>query len=93
VTVQMTSSMPGTTEEGYERLAAALLPALTTADGFIAHAAGPVEGGYEVSELWASEEAHTAWFTTHVLAKMPADAPRPDITFRPITRIASRADD
>lgn len=93
MTVQMTSSMPGITQEGYERLAAALLPVLTTAEGFIAHAAGPVEGGYEVSELWASEAAHTAWFTTHVVPMMPAGAPRPDITFRPITRIASRADD
>jgi hypothetical protein len=30
--------------------------------GFISHAAGRVEGCYEVTELWASEEAHAAWF-------------------------------
>ena len=41
MTIMMTSDMPGTTQSGYERLAAALLPVLQAADGFIAHAAGP----------------------------------------------------
>jgi hypothetical protein len=34
--------MPGTTQRDYEQLAAALLPVLQAADGFIAHAAGPI---------------------------------------------------
>jgi biotin transporter BioY len=45
MTVLMTSEMPGTTQEAYDHLAAALLPILQSTDGFIAHAAGPVDGG------------------------------------------------
>jgi hypothetical protein len=40
----MTSDMPGTTQEGHEHLAAALIPTLQATPGFIAHAAGPVDG-------------------------------------------------
>ncbi len=75
MTVLMTSTMPGTTAEGYEHLAATLLPTLKASPGFIAHAAGPVEGGYLVTELWESEQAHEAWFAQHVRTAMPVGAP------------------
>ena len=88
--VLMTSEMPGLTQEGYDRMAAALLPALTSADGFIAHAAGPVDGGFEVTELWESEEAHSAWFAERVAPTVPAGAPAPQLTFRPIVSVAVR---
>ncbi len=91
MTIMMTSDMPGTTQGDYERLAAALLPALKTADGFIAHAAGPVDGGYQVTELWESEAAHSAWVTSHVLPAMPPGATPPIMTTRPISKIATRA--
>lgn len=87
--VLMTSDMPGTTQEGYDHLAAALLPTLQASPGFIAHAAGPVEGGYVVTELWESEQAHAAWFAEHVRPSIPADAPVPAISYRPITSIAT----
>ncbi len=90
MTVLMTSEMPGLTRDGYDHLAAALLPTLQSADGFIAHAAGPVEGGFRVTELWESEDAHTTWFTAHVVPTLPADAPPPAITFRPIVNVATR---
>ncbi len=84
MTVLMTSEMPGTTQEAYDHLAVALLPILQSTDGFIAHAAGPVDGGFRVTELWESEAAHDAWFKAHVAPTMPADAPPPTVTFRPI---------
>jgi heme-degrading monooxygenase HmoA len=87
--VLMTSDMPGTTQEGYEHLAAALVPTMQASPGFIAHAAGPVEGGYVVTELWESEQAHEAWFAQHVRPAMPADAAAPSITYRPIANIAT----
>lgn len=90
MTVLMTSDMPGTDQDGYEQLAAALVPTLQASPGFIAHAAGPVDGGYRVTELWESEEAHRAWFATHVRPTMPEGAPAPSITYRPITNIVAR---
>ncbi|HZM53509.1 MAG TPA: hypothetical protein VFC03_00605 [Acidimicrobiales bacterium] len=85
--VLMTSEMPGTTQEAYDHLAAVLLPILRSTDGFIAHTAGPVEGGFRVTEVWASEAAHDAWFTAHVAPAIPADAPAPDVTFRPLVNV------
>jgi heme-degrading monooxygenase HmoA len=88
--IMMTSDLAGATHDDYEHLAAALLAALKAADGFIAHAAGPIEGGYQVSELWESEEAHHAWFETHVIPSLPAGAPRPTVAIRPIASIVTR---
>ncbi len=87
MTVLMTSEMPGTTQEAYDHLAAALLPILQSTDGFIAHAAGPVDGGFRVTELWECEAAHDKWFTAHVVPTMPADALPPNVTFRPIVNV------
>jgi heme-degrading monooxygenase HmoA len=87
MTVLMTSEMPGTTQLTYEHLAAALLPILRSTDGFIAHAAGPVDGGFRVTGLWESEAAHDAWFKAHVAPTMPADSPPPNVTFRPIVNV------
>jgi biotin transporter BioY len=56
--VLMTSEMPGVSQAGYDHLAQALLPVLRSTDGFIAHAAGPVDGGFRVTELWESAAAH-----------------------------------
>jgi hypothetical protein len=90
MTVLMTSNMPGLTQEGYDRLAAALLPVLRSTDGFIAHAAGPIDGGFLVTELWESEDAHDVWFTAHVAPAMPDDAPTPDRTIRPVVNVVLR---
>ena len=43
----------------------------------------------QVSELWEFERAHGAWFEAHVRPSMPPGA-TPDITFRPITKTATR---
>jgi hypothetical protein len=90
MTVLMTSELPGLTQEGYDHLAAALLPVMRSTDGFIAHAAGPVDGGFEVTELWESEAAHEAWFTAHVAPTMPAGAPVPQVTYRPVVNVTLR---
>ena len=76
MTIMMTSDMPGIAQADYEQLAAALLPLLQATDGFIAHAAGPVEGGYQVTELWESKAAHSDWVAAHVAPAMPAGATR-----------------
>ena len=86
--VLLTSEMPGLTQEGYDHLAAALLPTLQSTDGFIAHAAGPVDGGFRVTELWESEDAHEAWFAAHVAPTLPSGSPAPQLTYRPIVNVA-----
>jgi hypothetical protein len=50
----------------------------------------PSDGGYRVTELWESEEAHTAWFEAHVLPTMPPDAPALRVTIQPLTNVATR---
>ncbi len=84
MTVLMTSEMPGLTQEGYDRLAASLLPVMRSTDGFIAHAAGPVDGGFRVTRLGESEESHAKWFDAHVAPTMPAGSPPPAISFHRI---------
>ena len=90
MTVLMTSEMPGVTPDGYDRLAAAQLGSLRATDGFIAHAAGPVDGGFRVTELWESEDAHATWFDAHVAPTLPAGSPPPDVTYRPIVHLELR---
>jgi hypothetical protein len=39
--------------------------------GFIAHAAGPIEGGWQVTEIWTSEAQHDAWLSVSIAPSMP----------------------
>lgn len=34
---------------------------LKATPGFIAHASGPIAGGYQVTEIWESQEASERW--------------------------------
>jgi quinol monooxygenase YgiN len=87
MTVLMTSEMTGLTQEGYDQLASELLPILRRTEGFIAHAAGPVDGGFRVTELWESEAAHEAWYSSHVVPAMPQGAAPAALCFRPIVNV------
>ncbi len=90
MTILMTSDMPGVTQEGYDQMVAALGPLLTATPGFLTHVAGPIDGGFRVTELWESEAAHTEWYTTHVAPGVPGDAPQPRITVQEITKSLDR---
>jgi hypothetical protein len=59
--VLMRSELRGITTERIQPLIAQLLDQLTSFPGFIAQASGPVPGGYQVSEVWESQEAHERW--------------------------------
>jgi len=69
--VMITAELPGMTQEGYERLAPYILDQVRDNAGFIAHAAGPIEGGWQVTEIWTSEAQHDAWFSVSVASSMP----------------------
>ena len=64
--VMITAEMPGMTQELYERLAPYILDQVRDNAGFIAHAAGPIEGGWQVTEIWTSEAQHDAWFSASI---------------------------
>jgi hypothetical protein len=86
--VLVTNEMPWMTEEQYGGMAGVLLPRLQTAAGFLAHAAGPRDGGgWQVTELWASQQAHDAWFDASVAPNLPSDAQPPVTTVRHITSL------
>lgn len=37
------------------------------------HAAGPVDGGFQVFETWDSAEAHQSWFESQIAPSMPPE--------------------
>ena len=61
--VMITAEMPGITQGSYERLAPYILDQVRENAGFIAHAAGPIEGGWQVTEIWTSQAQHDARFS------------------------------
>lgn len=88
--VLITDEMPWMTEEQYTGMADVLLPKLRATPGFLLHAAGPLDGGgWQVTELWASQQAHDAWFTASVAPNLPEDAQPPRSTLRAITSVSA----
>ena len=69
--VLITADVPGQTREGYDGMIATLGPVIRQAQGFIAHGAGPVEGGWRVFEVWESAEAATAFFAKYIQPNLP----------------------
>jgi hypothetical protein len=72
--------VPGLDQPTYDTLFEQVRPQLTSLPGFIAHLAGPVEGGWAVTEIWASQEAADE-FLRDILAPIitPAGVGMPDV--------------
>jgi hypothetical protein len=69
--VMITAELPGMTQELYERMAPYILDQVRENAGFIAHAAGPIEGGWQVTEIWTSQAQHDAWFSASIAPSIP----------------------
>ncbi len=69
--VLVTADVPGQTQEGYDRLLAALGPLLQHARGFIAHGAGPSRDGWRTFEIWETERDATEFFARHIHPNLP----------------------
>ncbi len=82
--VMITADQPGMTEDMYDGMASALLPLLAQRPGFMAHAAWPVAGGWQVMEIWASEADHDSWAREVVLPAMPGGVEPPQMTVQPL---------
>src|SRR4051794_24046980 len=61
--------LPGVTAEQYEQMLGALGPSMAQTSGFLAHAGGPITGGWRIAEIWNSEKEF-AQFTQDKVAPL-----------------------
>ena len=54
--VELVAEIRGMTKTQYDQAISQVQDQLRQAPGFMGHAAGPMEGGYRVTELWNSRE-------------------------------------
>ncbi len=87
----------GATKEEVETFTGLVLDRIKTFPGFIAHASGPIEGGYYVTEFWESQEAHERWAREEVEPAMlrlsggqPFQGPLPQIQYLPAYDVITR---
>ena len=78
MTIEVRMEILGMTKENYEAINSQLGPKVNVADGFIAHLAGPIDGGYRVVELWQTQEAYGR-FVEEVLLPVAQKAGLPAI--------------
>ena len=71
--VMTRSETQGVTGEQILPLLAHLNEQMKSFPGFIAQAAGPIPGGYQVTEVWETQEAHERW-VREVIAPMTAQS-------------------
>jgi hypothetical protein len=68
--VEVRAVMPGVTAEQMRPFLAQLGGKIKAFPGFVAHASGPVEGGYHVTEIWESQDAYERWVREVVMPAM-----------------------
>ena len=71
--------LPGVTRDQYDGMHAHFAPMASSEPGFVAHIAGPTEGGWYITEVWESKAEHERFMQEKVFPTMPPDAPRPII--------------
>jgi hypothetical protein len=69
--VMVVAQIEGQTRQGYDAMLERLGGALKQADGFIAHAAHPVDGGWRVVELWQSKPQADRFYARSVAPNLP----------------------
>lgn len=91
--VLMRHETPGITSEQAEALTAPIRDQLRTYPGFIAHSSGPTPGGYQVTEVWETQEAHERWLREVVVPTMRRagmDQPLPPAQYLPLDQFFTR---
>jgi quinol monooxygenase YgiN len=69
--IAMLAQIPDLTAEQYEAVVKKVNQAGTPA-GALVHAAGPVEGGYRVVEVWQTREAADTFYTSELYRQATA---------------------
>jgi len=75
--IEMRMVIQGASTEQMQTLIAQVGDKMKTFPGFIAHASGPLEDGFHVTELWESQEAHERWVREVIASPvqyLPADS-------------------
>jgi hypothetical protein len=82
--VLMTGEVPGLTEEMYGGMISQLAPVMRGSKGFVSHVGGPSpSGGWQVLEVWESQEDGEAFFENNVKPNLPPGV-APDRKYRAI---------
>jgi hypothetical protein len=71
--------LAGVTQEQYDAMHAHFAPLAGQEPAFVAHIAGPTEGGWYITEVWESKAEHARFMREKVIPMMPPDAPAPNI--------------
>jgi heme-degrading monooxygenase HmoA len=61
------AKVPGMTREQYNGMSDRMLQLIKTKKGFIAHAGTAIPGGWEVTEMWESQDAFDDWMKNTVM--------------------------
>jgi hypothetical protein len=69
---------PGVTQEQYDGMHALAGGMAAEATGFVAHIAGPTDGGWYILEVWESRDDFQQ-FIQKVMARMPPGGPQPSM--------------
>lgn len=92
MTVLMRAELPGITSEQFEVVFAPVIDQLKAFPGFISNASGPVPGGYQVTEVWETQEAHERWVREVIAPTMQRAGltEPPAIHYLPLARFFTR---
>lgn len=89
--VLVQSTVPELTKELYNTLIQQLEAKMRDASGFIAHVAGPIPGGWMVTEIWESPEQFNAWLQGSVMpVAMAAGMNPPIVTMTPALHVIAK---
>jgi hypothetical protein len=83
--IAIVGEIPGLTQEQYEAVVR-MVNAAGTPAGALFHAGGPMEDGYRTVEVWESQEAADAFYTSALLRDATAGlTTQPQLTIWPVT--------
>jgi hypothetical protein len=89
----MRQELRGLTGEQAAAIAAVVNERAKTAPGFIAHASGPIPGGYQVTEFWESREAFERFSDAVVgpmMARIGVTPPESPAQYTPVENVVTR---
>lgn len=91
--ILMRHEAPGMTASQSESLMAPLFDQLKSFPGFITHVSGAIPGGYQVTEVWESQEGHERWLREVVIPSLQRagfDQPLPPPRYESLDHVIAR---
>jgi hypothetical protein len=82
--IAMMVEIPGLTQEQYETAVQQVNQAGSPVGGALVHAAGSMEGGWRVLEVWESQAVADAFYSSALFRQITAHFAEPKITAWPL---------